>query len=221
MTTKKSAKRALISSILIMAMCFTMLVGTTYAWFTDSVTSAGNIIKSGTLDVSLKYADGKEAIANADWKDASTGAIFNYDKWEPGYTEVRHIAIANEGNLALKYKVQIVANGDVSNLSDVIDVYYFDPAQQIASREALADETPMGTLTAALAGMDTTASGRLAPGAKDVITIALKMRESAGNEYQDLEIGTDFSIVLLATQDTVEEDSFGIDYDANATYPQD
>ena len=219
MTNKKSMKRALISSLLIMAMCFTMLAGTTYAWFTDSVTSANNIIKSGKLDVSLKYADGTEALDDAEWKDASAGAIFNYDLWEPGYVDVKHIAIANEGNLALKYQVKIIANGEFSDLADVIDVYYFDPAKQIASREALVGETSMGTLTAALSGMATTASGRLAPEEDDVITIALKMQESAGNAYQDKSIGTSFSIVLLATQDTVEEDSFDEFYDAAATYP--
>ena len=223
MTKKKSAKRALISSLLIMVMCFTMLAGSTYAWFTDSVTSANNIIKSGTLDVSLKWADGTldPAATATTWNDASTGAIFDYDKWEPGYTEVRHIAIKNEGTLALKYTVQIVPTDEVSALADVIDVYYFDPAQQLDERTDLAGIEPMGTLTAALSGMSTTAAGQLAPGASDVITIALKMQESAGNAYQDLSIGSDFKIVLLATQATYESDSFSNDYDANATYPQD
>ena len=222
MTAKKSMKRTLISSLLILAMCFTMLVGTTFAWFTDSVTSANNIIKSGTLDVSLKWADGTADPddENTEWADASQGAIFNYQLWEPGYTEVRHIAIKNEGNLALKYKVKIIANGEITDLADVIDVYYFDPAEQIADRDALADETPLGTLTAALAGMGTTATGRLAAGEDDVITIALKMQESAGNTYQDKYIGTDFSIALLATQDTVEEDSFDELYDLNAAYDE-
>lgn len=227
MTKKKSTKRALISSLLILAMCFTMLAGTTFAWFTDSVTSTGNIIKSGKLDVSLKWADGKEDPAAATWKDASTGAIFNYDLWEPGYVEVRHIQIKNEGNLALKYKVQISANGEVSALADVIDVYYMDPAVQVANRAALAAATPMATLKDALAGMATTASGELVPVGKEgnglksseTITIALKMRETAGNEYQNLSIGTDFSIQLLATQYTYEPDSFDDQYDAAAEFP--
>ena len=221
MTKKKSTKRALISSLLILAMCFTMLAGTTFAWFTDSVTSANNIIKSGKLDVSMKWADGKDdpATAATTWTDASAGAIFNYDLWEPGYVDVKHIAISNDGTLALKYKVQIVANGEVSELADVIDVYYYDPAAQIAARTAIDENKKIGTLRAALSGMDTTASGNLLAGAKDVITIALKMRESAGNEYQEKSIGADFSIVLLATQYTYEPDSFDEKYDELAAYP--
>ena len=224
MTKTKVTKKALASSLLALMLCVSMLLGTTYAWFTDSVVSGGNIIKSGTLDVEMWYADGTKAVPTAyegegAWTDASTGAIFNYDLWEPGYTEVRHIQIKNVGTLALKYKVQIVANGTVSDLAEVIDVYYMDPAEQIADRTALAAKTPMGTLTAALAGMDSTASGNLRAGEANTVTIALKMQESAGNEYQNKSIGTDFSIQLLATQDTVENDSFDNQYDANAKLP--
>ena len=219
MANKKTARRALFTSVISLILCCCMLVGTTFAWFTDSVTSANNIIKSGTLDVAMYWADGTEDPAAATWNDASEGAIFNYSLWEPGYTEVRHIKIANEGNLALKYQVMIVANGEVSNLSDVIDVYYVDPAVQVADRAALASIAPMGTLTDALSGMATSANGSLEAEDEVVLTIALKMQESAGNEYQNLSIGSDFSVILLATQYTSEDDSFGIDYDENATYP--
>ena len=53
MTKRRSTKNALISSVLALVLCFTMLLGTTYAWFTDSVTSATNIIAAGNLDIEL------------------------------------------------------------------------------------------------------------------------------------------------------------------------
>ena len=213
MTNTKSTKRALLASVMAMLLCFTMLLGTTFAWFTDSVTSGNNIIKSGTLDVEMYWADGTEAPDSATWTDASTGAIFNYDKWEPGYVEVRHIKIANEGTLALKYQIKIVANGEVSDLADVIDVYYVDPAQQIADRTELTADKKIGTLTEVLTGLDATASGELAANTADTITLALKMQESAGNEYQNKSIGSDFSVILMATQDNVEKDAFDENYD--------
>ena len=87
MTKMHSTKKALTASILFLAICFSMLVGTTFAWFTDSVTSSGNIIQSGTLDIAMYWADGTKAVPGTDgWTDASTGAIFNHDNWEPGYT---------------------------------------------------------------------------------------------------------------------------------------
>ena len=107
MTKTRSTKSALISSVVALLLCFAMLVGSTFAWFTDSVTSAGNIIQSGTLDVEMHWAEGKldPNAAETAWTDASTGAIFNNDKWEPGYVEVRHIKISNVGTLALKYQL--------------------------------------------------------------------------------------------------------------------
>lgn len=218
MFTKKNNRRALLISVISLVLCCAMLMGTTFAWFTDSVTSGSNIIQSGTLDVEMYWADGKEDPAAATWADASTGAIFNYDLWEPGYTEVRHIKIHNNGTLALKYQVLIQADQQVTDLSDVIDVYYADPAVQVADRSVLANAPKLGTLTEALAGMTTTASGELAAGASDVITIALKMQETAGNDYMDKTIGSDFRVLVNATQLTSENDSFDDQYDFDASY---
>ncbi len=218
--SKKSTKKALIASALSLLLCVSMLIGTTFAWFTDSVTAGVNIIQSGTLDVEMHWAEGK-LDPNAEdtvWADASTGAIFNNDKWEPGYTEVRHIKISNVGTLALKYQFNIFANGDVSNLADVIDVYFVDPAVQVADRTALAGVEPVGTLTEVLAGMPGNASGDLLADEADTVTLALKMRESAGNEYQNKSIGSDFTIQILATQLTSEKDSFDDQYDVNAEF---
>ncbi|WP_457789717.1 TasA family protein [Anaeromassilibacillus sp. SJQ-5] len=217
MTNSKHTKRALLASILSVVVCAAMLAGSTFAWFTDSVTSAGNIIKSGNLDVALEWANGTEALDTATWQDASTGAIFNYDLWEPGYTEVRHVRISNKGNLALKYEIRIAANGEVSKLADVIDVYYIKDGKQITSRTGLTDENKIGTLSQVLAN-PYAAKGHILAGenAVDVATIALKMQESAGNEYQGLAIGSDFSIQLVATQYTSESDSFDDQYDKDA-----
>lgn len=203
-------------SLLSMVLCMSMLIGTTFAWFTDTVTSSGNIIKSGTLDVSMEWTYGTEDPNNTTWTDASVGPIFESDLWEPGYTEARHIKIENKGSLALKYQLKIIANGTVSDLADVIDVYYVDPAQQIVNRSALIEDMKMGTLSQTLGSMDSTASGNLAVGESVTITLALKMQESAGNDYQNKAIGSDFSVQLIATQLDAEVDSFDEEYDKEA-----
>ena len=77
MMTKRSTKNALLSSVLALFLCFTMLIGTTFAWFTDSVTSANNIIKSGNLDIELEYWDGDS------WEDvAGKSDILTNTLWE-------------------------------------------------------------------------------------------------------------------------------------------
>ena len=226
---KKHTKKALFTSVMSLVLCFAMLVGTTFAWFTDSVTSGNNIIKSGNLDVEMYWADGTQAVPTEDsgWTDASQGAIFDYDNWEPGYTQVRHIKIVNKGTLALKYQVSIVANGAVSELSDVIDVYYVDPAVQVENRTDLTDDNKLGTLTQVLAKPGETGYGELEAAVAgdeahttDTITLAFKMQENAGNNYMGKSIGADFSVVLMATQLTSEEDSFDNQYDNGSMYPE-
>ena len=218
MTNKKTTKQQLVASIVLLFMCFSMLLGTTFAWFTDSVTSSGNIIKTGTLDVEMYYADGTKAVPTDDdaWTSADGVAIYKADQlWEPGYTDAKHIKIKNKGTLALKYQVAILPTGEVSDLAEVIDVYLYDGATQIADRDL--DETKnVGTLADVIkTGI---AKGDLDATAAYTMTIVLKMQETAGNEYQDKSIGDDFTIQLLATQYTAENDSFDDQYDVNAPF---
>ena len=223
MTKKHSTKKALVASILALAMCFTMLVGTTFAWFTDSVASEGNVIQTGKLDVNLYWAEADEdPTAVSDWSTGK-GAIFKNDKWEPGYTEAKHIKVANEGTLALKYQMRIIANGVVSELADVIDVYFFADAKQL-DRNSVTGGEHLGTLAEVLnvkhaTNISNKVSGSLEAGTSKTITLALKMQEDAGNEYQNMSIGTDFSIQILATQYTSEKDSFNENYDGGADFP--
>jgi len=211
MTNTKTTKRALVSSILALCLCFAMMIGTTYAWFTDSASSTSNIIKSGKLDVAMDWANGKEDPSAATWIDASTGPIFNNTLWEPGYTEARHLKISNVGNLALKWTLAIVPNGEVSALADVIDVYYYDDngngnATQIVDRDVSGMEY-VGTLTEFLA--TPIATGNLDAEKSYSMTLVLKMRTNAGDEYQDLSIGSSFTVRIFATQQSKEFESMG------------
>lgn len=219
MTNKKGTKHALLMSALALLLCVSMLVGSTYAWFTDSVVSKNNIIKSGTLDVEMMWKDAASTGKQTTYKDASEGAIFNSDKWEPGYVEAKNIKITNIGTLALKYQLSILANGEVSELADVIDVYYADGEKTLTNRDLTQQGlTLLGKLTDVLAAMSSTASGNLLSGDEHIVTLALKMQESADNKYQDKSIGSDFEVKLLATQLMSEDDSFDDKYDAGAPW---
>ena len=232
---KKTTKRALFLSVMSLFICFTMLIGTTYAWFTDSVTSTGNIIKTGTLEVTLEYS--KELLTDKDsdkWIDASTGAIFNHGNWEPGYTEVRYVKVENEGSLDLKFMLSIIPSEKTADnepdLADVIDVYIAKTA--VAVDRDLTDLTLVGTLSDLINDPDGAAYGVLydkdEAGADtadekvcvETYTLVLKMQETAGNEYQNRTVGGTFAVQLLATQLASEVDDVKTpDYDAEATYP--
>lgn len=223
--TNNSTKRALITSVLSLFLCFTMLVGTTFAWFTDSIVSDGNIIQTGELKVGFQWAEGTVNPSEADWNDVS-GAIFNYANWEPGYAVAKHLRVSNEGTLALNYQMRIVADGIVSKLADKIDVYYFSEERAV-SREDVenAEERgeKLGTLTEVL-GTDKNLSkcvkGDLNVGdSADIHTIVFKMNVNAGDEYKNMDLGCTFSLELLATQKAEENDSFGSDYDGEGNVP--
>ena len=222
--------RTLVGSLVAIVICFTMLLGTTYAWFTDSISSTNNIIKTGNLKVNAYWMDAtKDPLDNTSWIEFSNGAIFNNDKWEPGYVEAKHLKVTNDGSLAFKYKLAIQPNGEVTDLADVIDVYYFATATRLTARSEVETGAYVGTLADLIADPDGAAYGILLPEGADptnanevekevAVTIAFKMKEDLGNEYQGKSIGSTFDIVVYATQYEFEKDSFGNDYDNGAVY---
>ena len=226
----KNSKRSLAASGLSLAVSAALLLGTTFAWFTDSVTSANNKIQAGNLEVALQEWNAE----TKQYEDVGTAPIFDYDKWEPGYSDTAVLKVSNEGSLALKYQLNLVARGgDAGILGDVIDVYALVsegtaitevPANLDAAIKAGYEN--VGTLNELMADEDGAAHGVLYA-EEDVpeggftaayAGIILHMQETAGNEYQDETIGTTFDIQLKATQFTYEKDGFGNDqYDANAS----
>ncbi len=198
-----STKRALVFQLLSMLVCVSMLVGSTFAWFTDTASTAVNTIQAGNLDVQLLDADGNElGTAPLKWV-AKDGRVQSEILWEPGCTyNLESFRIKNNGNLALKYKVVISGIQGNAKLLEVIDFTYTTTDADGVS--AVYDPTAEHVLTA---GAD---SG--------LITITGKMQESAGNEYKNEKL-EGIAITVYAAQATVENDSNGNTYDENATYP--
>ena len=221
----KNLRSALFKSVISLILCFSMLLGTTYAWFTDTVTSGNNIIKAGNLDLQIFWTDDiTDSDSWRDAEDASAGAIFDYDRWEPGYTCVRYIKIVNNGTLAFKYIMNILPDGEMGILADVIDVYYMDNYNVDASGKisSIGGMTKAGTL-ADVVTKKVSSEGKLLPkdatnSGETIVAIAMNMQESADNRYQGKSIGTTFSIEFLATQLAYEEDAFGPEYDKDSDY---
>ncbi len=212
----RNTKKMLLMSALSLLMCVSMLIGSTFAWFTDSVTSAGNKIQAGTLKIDLELLDKEDGWASI---KESKAPIFNYDLWEPGYTDVKVLKVENEGSLALKWMAKFISEDELSILANVIDVYVCPSATELTypADRNLDGYTKVGTVRDFVNTIESTTHGNLKAGEVAYLGIALKMQESAGNDYQALDLGA-FDIQIIATQDTVEEDSFDNQYDAGAEY---
>ena len=225
MTNTKQIKRALLSSVLALILCFTMLLGTTFAWFTDSVTSSGNKIVAGELDVQLYMYNGQEYvdISNSQSPIFGTGALAQNNEaetlWEPGKTQTVYLAIHNAGTLALKYQVALDVTGVEENLHEVMS-YIITPDAQPSTGLTRDDLNFRADGVRVVKGINPTEAldVEMAPQDWHYFALSIHMDESAGNEYMNGSIT--FDLKVLATQLAAEEDSFGPDYDADASYPE-
>lgn len=237
MTSSKSTKRALISSTLAILMCVAMLIGTTFAWFTDTASTAVNKIQAGNLDIEVEYTlDGEE------WAKLDEAAdLFGDGLFEPGYTRVVAFRISNKGNLALKYNMSMNLVSETKGvnkagkefaLSDYLKVKT-SPIQQVNQIGNIMVGIAFDRNASKAIGWNPETNFKdakvmtndhiLSAGLQVYFIMQVYMPESVGNEANA--IGTektpsiDFGINFVATQATVESDSYDNKYDKDATYP--
>ena len=229
MTNSKSTKRALLTSVLALLMCVAMLVGATFAWFTDTASTGVNKIQAGNLKMEVTY---KNTAGGSFEKVNKETPVFNNNAlWEPGHVEYVVLKVRNAGSLALKYKLGIniasetgstSVDGNAFNLSDYIRFAVLDGDQSSLGRDGLV--AAAGNGAALNAGY--TAENHLLAGtdnSEKVVTLVVWMPTTVGNEANHMTGKTAPSINLginvAATQDTVEKDSFDNTYDKDAVYP--
>ena len=205
MKSKKATKRALLSSALSLVLCFSMLLGTTFAWFTDDASTAVNTIHSGTLKVDIVDENGDSLNEQTmEFVKAAGASADEAFLWEPGCTYVTEgFQIKNLGNLWLKYQLVINGIDGNSDLLDVIDFWITD------NNQSLEKAVELGTYLDDLAPET----------ASKTYYLVGHMDEDAGNDYQGLSI-EGVGVTVYATQKDAEYDSFGPDYDTDAVYPE-
>ena len=215
---QKATKRALLTSVMALVMCVVMLVGTTFAWFTDTASTAVNKIVAGNLDVDI-------VDKNGDSLDGKTLSFVNKDNsaqilWEPGVTfHTEGFRIKNAGNLALKWKVEInkdrvtnsVVGSEVTPSKSLLEVIDFSIV------DASGNTVDIDNFTGHIRPADGSDANT---GFSGVYKIKAHMDANAGNDYQNLTLDG-ITITVYATQDTVEFDSFDDQYDKDApiVYP--
>ena len=207
MTSSKSTKRALISGALAILMCVAMLIGTTFAWFTDTASTGVNKIVAGNLDIELQMKDNDGNWVNAEGKilpflvEGEIPAEGTQILWEPGCTYyVPQIRVLNKGNLAVKFEYIPEALGVTGKLAEVLELVFKTPVDANGEEVNIEPEV-------------------LEPGeASPEWSFGYHMLESAGNEYQNA-TATGMCVTVVATQATYEKDSIDDQYDKDAEYP--
>ena len=194
--TKTNSKKALLSSAFALVLSAAMLIGTTFAWFTDTASTAVNKIQAGTLKIDIVDENGvsvKGKSMSFVNKEGSSDIL-----WEPGATfKTTGFKIKNIGNLALKYKLALNGITGDNKLLEVIKFTVVDAAD---------NEVNLDTFSGHLDATDAMS---------DLLYIKGHMDEAAGNDYQGKTL-EGLGITVLATQYTYENDSFGNTYDENA-----
>ena len=197
----KSSKRALLLSALAIVLCIAMLIGTTFAWFTDTASTGVNKIVAGNLDIELQMKGNDGKWVNAEGKilpflvEGEIPAEGTQILWEPGCTYyVPQIRVLNKGNLAVKFEYIPEALGVTGKLAEVLELVLPETDGNIEPEV-------------------------LKPGeASPEWSFGYHMLESAGNEYQNA-TATGICVTVVATQATYEKDSIDDQYDKDATYP--
>ena len=237
MTSSKSTKRALVSSALAILICVSMLIGTTFAWFTDNASTGVNRIQAGNLDIKVEYTLDGEAWAKLD----EAADLFGDGLFEPGYTRVVAFRISNKGNLALKYNMSMNLVSETKGVNKAGEEFALSDYLKVKT-SPIQEANQIGDIMVAIA-FDRDASKAIGwdpeTNFKDakVITndqilsadqqvyfiMQVYMPETVGNEANaisaDKTPSIDFGVNFVATQATVEKDSFDNQYDKDAEYP--
>ena len=237
---KSNTRRTLTLSIMAICLCCVMLVGATFAWFTDTATSGVNKIQSGNLDLKVEYnLTGKAD----DWKDLTKDTqLFEGGLFEPGYTRVVAFRVKNAGNLALKYAVNmnLVSETKGTNvydkpfkLSDYLTVNTIADATAEQFNAAFAKRTNSAALdwtttafNAALESLNVKdvvlkadETGKTGKALPMQVTMPTDVGNEANAKDANSQPAINFGVAFVATQAVEEADSYGNTYDEKATYP--
>lgn len=230
-------KRALLTSVLALVLSLAMLAGTTFAWFTDTASTGVNRIVSGNLDVGLQYwgvgEDGRKTWLTAE----NSKELFDENAlWEPGYTQIVYLKVENNGNLALTYAMQITpvhetvgvnVDGEQFKLSDYIKfgwtTFTADENGAPVALDREAAQTGVGDGAQLGKTLHRQAADPMKANAEELVALVAWMPENVGNEanYSTVQPTIELSLKVLATQATVESDSFNNTYDGDAATDED
>ncbi len=210
MKQSKKTKKMLISGVVSLVLCLAMLVGSTLAWFTDTINVTADM-QVGTFKVALqKYID--DEYQNIGTKEGDTTytqsdePVFGGTNWAPGQIEVNYLAVVNKGTMPLNYDMLVNVTGDLVGALEyaIIDGVEAGSNDALDLEDALVNWDRVKAAANGQAGdvaegeIQAAPNGHLEIGETDYFALVIYMKEEADNSYQGKSFSAD--VVLNARQ---------------------
>lgn len=191
----KAVKRSIILCALSLALCVALLVGSTFAWFSDSITNSGNTITAGNLTAQWFYRTLNDDTAAYEPVSEEL-ALFSADTvWQPGEPHGYDFKVENTGSVDFEWELTIdladTAGESQNNLTDVLVVY----VDGVKSEVGFTDGAVVINGTLVATDDETTAE---TDESSCEFSLAFAIHEDAGNDYQNSSVS--FSLTLSARQ---------------------
>lgn len=191
----KAVKRSIILCALSLVLCVALLVGSTFAWFSDSITNSGNTITAGNLTAQWSYRTLNDDTAAYEPVSEEL-ALFSADTvWQPGGSQGYDFKVENVGSVEFVWGLAIdladTAGESQNNLTDVLVVY----VDGVKSEVGFTDGAVVINGTLAATDGETTAE---TDETSCEFSLAFAIPEDAGNDYQNGSVS--FSLTLSARQ---------------------
>ncbi|MCK9470823.1 MAG: CalY family protein [Bacilli bacterium] len=105
-------KKTLLTAILMSIFSLAMLLGSTFAWFSETITVENNVIKTGKFDLEAQFKG-----TGATWYQLTSdqGVLFETDNAKPGDTAESHLKLTNKGTLDMKVYFEIIDEVAISD----------------------------------------------------------------------------------------------------------
>ena len=197
----KHTKNKLLSSIATLIVCFAMLIGSTYAWFTDSASTGVNRIQAGNLDIEVEHTNA--AVTTPENVEGIQNMFLNVNgdamNWEPGAVSYETITVSNKGNLALKYSLTF----NVNSYNTVVDANGTGTGKSLLDvLKVLVLETPLTSVTReTVSGLEWSAASSLSSFAKANRKLYPSTDTTAGHEDKET-----FQLIVYWPESAVDND---------------
>lgn len=127
MAKSKQIRRALVSSLTTLVLCIAMLVGSTYAWFSNNATVAVSKIQAGKCEVVLQQqvTTGEGDSQTTTWQDVENWNKLSFDSTKPldlSSSKTLTFRVVNRGTGPMDYELRFTRSKDPNGLANDLNI---------------------------------------------------------------------------------------------------